>query len=265
MANLFFPQLSTGATAQYPLKKSRVTRSITNLLADGSVVSLADPAAGKLIWQMSFNDLSPADMQALQAHFQACCGPFHAFTFLDPADNLLSCSADLTNAAWQKQPDIQIARGVQDPAGETGAFLLTNLGSAPQAVLQQLTVPANYQFCFSVYAASTTPEALVINRIGTVAAASTDCSVDSSWTRFVSSGTLNDSGTQLNVGVTLAPGQQISIFGPQLEAQVEPSRYRATSGSGGIYANAHWVSEILPVGSNAPNLFSTEFSIQTNL
>ena len=266
MANLFFPQLSSGAVAQYPLKKSRVTRTITNLLPDGSVVTLADSGAQKLIWQMTFNDLSPVDMQALQSHFQACCGPFHAFTFLDPADNLLSYSTDLSNAAWQKEPDIQIAVGVPDPIGGTSAFLLTNVGSAQQAVLQQLTVPANYQFCFSLYAAaSATPETLLINRIGTATAASANYSVGSNWTRFVSSGALNDSGTQLSVGVALAPGQQISIFGLQLEAQVEPSRYRATSGSGGVYSNAHWVSEILSVGSNAPNLFSTTFSIQTNL
>lgn len=251
--------------AQYPLKKGRITRTITNLLPDGSVVSLPDPNAMRLLWDMAFTDLSPVDAQALQAFFQACCGPYHAFTFLDPADNLLSYSVDLTKSSWQKAPNVQITAGDADPTGGTGAFLLTNNGSAPQTILQTLSVPANYQFCFSVYTTSATPATVLLNRAGAASAAATACPVGTAWTRITSSGSLNDPGTQLSVGLTLAAGQQITIFGPQLEAQVEPSRYRATSGSGGVYPNAHFVSDVFPIGSDAPNLFSTSFAIQTNI
>jgi hypothetical protein len=265
MANLFFPQLSTGAVVQYPLKKTRITRTIANLLPDGSVVSLPDPSAMKLLWEMAYTDLSPADAQALRVFFRSCCGPYHAFTFLDPADNLLSYSADLTNSSWQKAPNIQITAGIDDPTGGTGAWVLTNSGGASQTILQTLTVPANYRYCLSLYATSATTATLVLNRAVATGAASTPCTVGTHWTRLVSGGALDDAGTQLSVGLTLAAGQQITVFGPQLEAQVQPSRYRATSGRGGVYSSAHFVSDMLPLGSDAPDLFSTSFSIQTNI
>jgi hypothetical protein len=264
MANLFFPQLSSGAVAQYPIKKTTVTRSITNLLADGSMILQADAAASKLIWEMSFAELSPADATALQAHFQSCCGPYRAFTFIDPSDNMLTSSVDLTNSVWSKDPQIHIATGAADPTGGTNAFILTNNGSAAQRCSQQLLIPANYQYCFSLYASSAAPSTLNIVRQGSAALASDEAPVGTTWNRVVSSGRLNDAGTQFTVGVILAPGQQITLFGLQLEAQIQPSRYRPTLANGGVYPNCHFVSATLSMTSDAPNLFSTGFAVQTN-
>lgn len=264
MGNLFFPQLSSGAIAQYPIKKTNVVRTITNLLPDGSMILLADTPASKLMWEMTYTELAPADAMALQAHFQACYGPYHAFTFIDPTDNMLTSSVDLTNSVWSKDPQIQITTGASDPDGGTDAFVLTNEGSAIQKFCQQLTVPANYQYCFSLYATSAQPSTVAVAWQGSSAAANDELPVSTAWNRIVSSAQLNDAGTQLSVGVTLAPGQQVTLFGLQLEAQSQPSRYRATVASGGVYANAHFVSATFSMASDAPNLFSTRFAIETN-
>ena len=243
-----------------------MSRSITNLLPDGSMILQADPGASKLIWEMSFSELATADAQALQAHFEACYGPYYAFTFIDPTDNMLASSTDLTNTVWTKDPRIQIVAGAADPTGGFRAFAITNAGSALQKISQQLTVPAGYQYCFSLYAVSAVPAALTVVRQGTTATASGDIlQVRTGWTRFVSSGQLNDSGTQFSVVITLTPGQQITLFGLQLEAQIQPSRYRPTVGNGGVYPQCHWTSDTFPLVSDAPNLFSTSFAIETNL
>lgn len=265
MANLFFPQLSTGAIAQYPIKKTLVSRSITNLLPDGSMILQADPGASKLIWEMSFSELATADSQALQAHFEACYGPYYAFTFIDPTDNMLASSADLTNTAWTKDPQIQIVAGTADPSGGSSAFMVTNAGSAPQNISQRVAVPAGYQYCFSLFALSAVPAALTVLRQGTSATATDILQVRTAWTRFVSSGQLNDSGTQFSIVITLNPGQQIKLFGLQLEAQIQPSRYRPTVANGGVYPLCHWTSDTFPLVAEAPNLFSTGFAIETNL
>lgn len=265
MANLFFPQLSTGAMAQYPLKKTRVTRTIINLLPDGSMVLLADANAGKLVWEMTFTELATADAQALQAHFHNCCGSYHAFTFLDPTDNLFANSVDLTNSSWAIGPTVQITSGITDPNGGTNAFMLTNSGDAPQTLSQLLSVPADYQYCFSLYAMSATAATLTLSRQGSTAVASQTFAVGSAWARLTSSGQLNDGSTQFTASISLAPGQQIAVYGLQLEAQVFPSRYRATTGTGGVYPQSHWASDTLALGSDAPNLFSLSFSIQTNV
>jgi hypothetical protein len=265
MASLFFPQLSSGAIAQYPIKKMHVTRNLANLLPDGSMIVQADPTASKLIWEMSFAELSSADANALQAHFESCRGPYHAFTFLDPTDNMFANSADLTNTVWARDPQILITPGAADPNGGTSAFVLTNAGNTAQRFAQQFTVPANYQYCFSLYAMSTKPTAVTLVRQGPAASAADEFPLNATWNRIVSSGRINDPGTQFAAGISLGPGQQVSVFGLQLEAQIQPSRYRPTVGNGGVYTNCHFTSATLPVSSDAPNLFSTVVTTQTNV
>jgi hypothetical protein len=70
---------------------------------------------------------------------------------------------------------------------------------------------------------------------------------------------------EFSVAIRLAPGQQIQLYGPQLEAQLAPSRYRATARNGAVYAQAHWAVDDLVISAEAPNLFSTAFSIETSL
>ncbi len=264
MPNLFFPQLSVGAVAQYPIKKTSMTRSITNLLPDGTTIIQADPYSARLTWQLAFTELAPADANALRSHFQACCGAYHSFTFIDPTDNMLISSTDLTASVWVKSPNIAVVGGIPDPLGGSGAFTVTNNGGDSETLAQELLVPANYQYCFSVYASSAQPGTLDIVRQGANASTATECSVAPTWNRVVSGGRLNDAGTQLTVGFQLAPGQQVSLYGPQLEPQIQPSRYRATYNSGGVYSNCHFTSDRIAITSEAPNLFSTSFTIQTN-
>lgn len=82
------------------------------------------------------------------------------------------------------------------------------------------------------------------------------------WSRAVSSGRLNDEGTELTIAISLGAGQQVTIFGPQLEPQLAPSGYRPTAQQGGVYSNAHWAEERLTVAAEAPDLFSTSFVIE---
>jgi len=224
----------------------------------------SNPHASRLIWQLSYTELSLTDLQALQAHFATCLGPLRAFTFIDPTDNMLVSSLDLTATGWQRGA-IQITPGALDPEGGRQGTVLTNTSQASQQIVQTLNVPANYQYCLSVYVMSVQAETIMLTRSGTTASESTVWSVGPNWTRIVSSGRLNDASTSLTVGVVLAPGQQVAVYGMQLEAQLQPSRYRATGQVGGVYPAAHWAVDELAVVAGAPNLFSTSFSIETNV
>ena len=265
MDNLFFPQLSSGAVGQYPIHKTQVTRSVMNRLADGTIIVSPDPYASKLIWQLSFTQLSKDDVSALQAHFQQCCGPYRAFTFIDPTDNMLTSSADLSSESWQKNPQIEIAPGATDPTGENNAFVLTNNSASLQSLWQQLSVPANFQYCFSFWVRSAAASSVAVSRRGTTTGAFDQLPSADTWSRVVSSGRLSDSGDQFTVGLNLSPGQQIFVFGLQLEAQIQPSTYHPTFSRGGVYPSSRWASDALPISSDAPGLFSTTFSIRTNI
>jgi hypothetical protein len=263
----FFPQLTSGASAQFPIVKSRFIRTIQNVMADGSFYSATDPGAGRLQWQFSYSDLSFVDVTALQEFFDSCQGPVQAFTFIDPTGNMLVESIDFTLTPWQPTNGlIGFQTGAADPLGGTSAFIATNESQVAQEIAQNLPVLANYQYCFSVYVRSAQCSTITLTRVGTTPGQTITYKVTPEWTRLVSSGQFKlDGSAQLTVAIGLAPGQVVSLYGPQLEAQLAPSRYRATSSVGAVYSNAHWAVEELPIVAQAPNLYSVSFTIEAAL
>lgn len=265
MANFFFPQLTSGAYAQYPLQKTRAARTIKNVLADGSMIVFADPGSSRLYWQLSFAELTAVEANVLEAHFEACAGPVRAFTFIDPTDNMLVSSSDLVAAVWSKPSLVDCIGGAADPTGTSSAFTVTNNATVSEEVTQTLSVPANYHYCFSLYAKSAAPSSITLVRRGASAEAVTVCDIGTNWTRLVSAGELGDPATELTVAIRLSAGQQVTLYGPQLEPQLAPSRYRATAARGGVYPKSHWAVDDLVITATAPNLFSTAFSIEAIL
>jgi hypothetical protein len=264
MASFTFPQLSSGALVQYPIRKGISIRTVQNICADGSILVAADPGAGRMLWTLSYVNLVASDVSMLQTHFESCSGPLHAFTFLDPTDNLLVYSADLTAVSWNLPPTVTLESGLPDPAGGNRAFKMTNAGAAAQQIMQTVSAaPANYQYCFSIYASSASAGVCSLIRSSSNDQQSGVYQVGGAWSRIVSSGHLNDISNGLSVAISLDAGQSVLLFGPQLEPQLAPSRFRPTYSQAGIYPNAHWAVQELVVTAQAPNLFSTSFSIDS--
>ena len=263
MANLFFPQLTSGALAQYPVKKTKQIRTIQNVLPDGQIISFLDSSASTISWQLAYSELSAADLAAIQAHFAACAGSLRAFTFIDPTDNMLVASSDLTQPPWSNPGNARIVGGHVDPNRGSAAYEITNIGQANQIISQTLTVPANYQYCFSVYVSALEPSLVTLIVNGASDSASQTFATGQGWSRIVFRTKLNDPGTTLTVGLQLGAGQQVEVYGPQLEGQITPSRYRATTVTSGLYSNAHWASDELAIVADAPNSFSASFNIES--
>jgi len=263
MSKLYFPQLVSGAVAQYPIRKMKLARTIKNVLPDGTMILYPDPDAAHLIWELSYNNLSTLEVEAIQAHFNKCIGRFHAFTFIDPTDNMLLSSSDLRTVAWQTSSLINITPGAVDPNGGSSAFTVTNTGQASQVISQTLAVPANYRYCFSLYVNSDEASSITLVRSGNSTEERTSAPVNPTWSRIASSGQLTDPGAVFTVAISLAAGQRVELYGVQLDAQMSPSRYRPTAQTAGIYPNAHWAADELTVIAEAPALFSTSFSIET--
>src|SRR5579871_5110583 len=99
---LIYPQLASGALSQFPIKRQRRLRTVTNLAADGSSVKLADTHGAYVEWNLEYAGLTDAELGSLEQFFAAAEGSLNAFTFLDPTDNLLAWSNELTNAAFVK-------------------------------------------------------------------------------------------------------------------------------------------------------------------
>ena len=263
MASLAFPQLSSGAMAQYPLRRRRVIQSPVNAFDDGSMLTSNINANSRFIWELAYRDLTSVDQAALQALFTACNGQLLPFTFIDPTDNMLSNSSILGNGAWEVDPLLAVNQST-DPLGGSKGFLLVNSGQVAQKISQQITAPANFQYCFSVYASSSvTSSASLSLTASNLSSQSESFVVGPTWMRLVTSVQLSDNQMSFTASIVVPPAQSIAVFGPQLEPQLSPSRYRETAGAGGVYQNAHLLGDSITFESDAAGLFSTLISIET--
>ena len=263
MASLFFPQLSSGAMVQYPLQRNKIVRTIKNQLADGRSIMLPDPGGSVLEWSLRYSNLSQADITALQTHFANTAGPLRAFTFIDPSDNMFVSSAVLASSAWRADAGLHINGGMPDPFGGVSAFTLINTSQVPATLVQTVPVPASFHYVMSFYAACSTPSTVSLIRMGPQQSQLVSAALTPEWTRLVSSGRLADSGVGLTAGMALAPGQSITIYGIQLEAQCAPSAYKATMQTGGVYSDAHWGSSGIATTAQGVDQFSTSFTIES--
>ena len=245
MASLFFPQLLTGALTQYPIKRVKNVHTAGYMAEDGTKIMYFDPDGSSLTWQLSYAGLNESEVTALETLFEACCGQFHAFTFLDPLANLLG-------PQWQSGATIQVAGTVY-----------TNAGNAPAGVSQTLPIPAGYTYSFSVPGNLSADPSATITIIRSGPNSQNQTTIALNQTLLVSSGALVDSGTTFTVTIQLQPGQSIDLSEAQLEAQPVPSPFRPALG--GVYTNAIWGMDELTFVANAPNSFSSKFSIVTHV
>lgn len=242
---LAFPQLTTGASGQYPLVKRRTTRTVVNTLADGTTVRYADAGGASVEWDLEVSGLNTGEWAAIEALFQAVQGRLGTFTFLDPTSNLLLNSEDFSKGSWVKDPLLQSMAGASDPLGTTRASMLINGGQAPQRITQTIQAPASYQYCLSVYARGTAVGNITLIRASGSQSASRVFTVATSWQRLVCSGSLGATGSQISFAVELPPGSAVQLFGLQAEAQIGASPYKMTAAQGGVYSNARFQDDRL--------------------
>lgn len=263
MSSLAFPQLSTGAISQYPIQKTQSLHVIVNDLEDGSSISYLDPTSGGIRWDIRLSAISLAEMQAIQALFNNCSGPWSGFVFLDPTDNLLNASANLLDQSWVSPTGMNVVAGASDPFGGTAAFTVTNSSQSAAALTQTLSSPATYVYTFSAYLrASVATSVVLVSQSGSEQVSET-VQVGPTWTRVAANLPLTTAADIWSVGIQLVPGQQIQIFGPQVDAQPSAASYRKTTGTGGIYSDTYWALDTLAFAITGPNEFSTQISLES--
>jgi hypothetical protein len=251
-----YPQLTTGALSQFPIRKGRRQRTIINAAADGSAIKLADPAGAIVEWQLTYTGLSDTELAALQQFFVAAEGSLNGFTFVDPSGNLLAWSEDLSNAVWDPGPFLSATGGIADPLGGTGGWHLSNSGAGSQSMAQTLNTPAGYIYSFSIYAraAQVTTVNLVLGSHSAVGTLGSD------WSLLTYTGSGDPTAASITFGIELPPGGAIDVFGPQVEPQPEPSAYKIST-AGGVYENARFRGDSFSFTSTDVNRNSTTVNI----
>lgn len=262
---LYFPQLLSGATAQYPFSKRRVARTVSEIHIDGHSSKMADPSAAVLEWRLSFSGLTDEERAAIESLFEAAEGRFGEFTFLDPTDNLLKWSEEFGSAAWVKGPMLQLTAGVPDPAGGDRATRITNAGAAAQTIRQTINAPSWFQYCFSCYARSPQPGSVTMFRSGSSTQQSKMLHAGPDWRRFSHVGALPQAEEQITFGFSLEAGTTVEVYGLQVEAQPSPSPYRKTTTRGGVYTKSRFADDSLSVTTDGPGAHSCTLRVVSPL
>ncbi|HWB95683.1 MAG TPA: hypothetical protein VG672_03250 [Bryobacteraceae bacterium] len=246
---LYFPQLASGATGQYPIRKRRSVRTVLNDCLDGRSVKWADPAGPVTEWELHFAELSDGEVETLETFFLNVEGSLGSFTFLDPVGNLLCWSEDFSQPAWTKDPLLGIMGGGLDAWGGRTAYRLQNGTGANLRIQQTLEAPASYCYTLSLYARSDQPASLALLRdTGTLVVP-----VTTSWRRLVFSGDSQSAAETIAFGLQLAPGTTVDVCGIQVEPQPGASPYKRSDADGGVYADARLAADSLEITTEGPN------------
>lgn len=248
----YFPQLLTGAASQFPTAKRLEKRTIRSVQPDGRRWKVADPSWSTLEWRLELAGLTSEEWNAIENLFHAVEGRLGSFTFLDPTDNLLAWSEDLSAAAWTKDPFLELTAGVSDPVNTSRATRLSVTAAIPQKIEQALEIPGWFQYCFSLYARSDAPAELSVSGRTATAAGTKAFSVGPAWKRLEHSLKLANSDAMIHFGLEVQPGATVDVFGLQVEAQAGASKYKKTLARSGVHEEAHFLDDILEAKAEGP-------------
>ena len=262
---LYYPQLATGSVSQFPVTRRTSIRTVSNQLASGATIRMADAGAQKVQWRLQYSSLNDGERSSIQDLFEAAEGQLNTFTFLDPTDNLLMWSEDWTQAVWTADPLLQVAGGVLDPLGGNAAMQLTNTAQTTQQIVQATGGPSSFLYCYSLYVRSDVPAAiqLVVESTGHVSL--TPVTTGAAWMRATTSGSLSVQQDGVGFGVQLPAGVRVDAFGAQVEAQPAASLYKKTIDRGGVYSRTRFATDLLTMVADAPNRDSCQVDLISSL
>ena len=239
-----FPQLSSGAVAQFPFRKELRFRTLVNQAADGSEIRFADVDYQARAWELAVHQLSDQEWQSIEDLHNQVEGRLQTFLFLEPGANLLAWSERFSNAVWQKSGGVSALDAQPDPVGGSSAGQLTNPGPAG-TVSQVISAPASFRYAGSVWARTADSGAKL--QVGDTASqvVTVDFDTSNQWKRYSVGYNLSSGSESVSFEVAVPVGATVDIYGPQLEAQPAPSAYKKTFQQAGIYPNARFDSDVL--------------------
>jgi hypothetical protein len=255
---LVFPQLMSGAVAQYPLEKRRRTRSTMVRTEGGSWYTRHDAGADAVEWTLHYADLDPEQAERLETFFAEAEGRLRTFLFVDPLANLLRWSGDLTQGVWETGMTGVAASAQTDPRGGQEAFVLTNGSAGQTGIAQTVAGPAGYRYAGSVWVRGAVGSKVWL-RLGETAA---EFAVSGQWRRCQMTA-LVSGVAGVRWALELGPGGTCEVFGPQLEAQRAAGGYQASGGESAVYSSARFDQDELEWVVEGPEQIGTRVRIRS--
>lgn len=257
-----FPQLASGATGQFPIQKRRSTRTVVNEAADGRQIKWPDTGDAVLEWELPFEGITDDERDCIERFFARMEGSLKSFTFLDPTDNLLEWSEDLSATIWEKDPQLSLTSGVADPLGSTRATHIANPTAAEGHLKQTINAPGTYVYAFSVYARAASGGEMRLSRVSGSSVQEMSCQLGAQWKRYLLTGGFATAEDAVRFELQIGAYVNAEVFGLQVEAQPGASTYRQTLSRSGVYAAARFQNDVLEITHTGPGQHSARVLIR---
>jgi len=254
-----FPQLSSGAVAQFPFRRTARFRTLENEMDGGSSVAFTDVDFEERRWEIPLRELSDTEWSQVKTLFEQSEGRLRGFTFLDPGANLLSFSEGLSAASWQKDTGIGVTDGQPDPVGGNAATTVT-ASTGGLTVSQLLKAPASYAYAGSIWARTSASGAALRVSDGAALSVEEPFASDNVWLRYTLAFDVPSAAAQVELAI-VAPNGTLHVYGPQLEAQPEASAYKKNGSGSGAYEGARFDQDSLADVATGPGRHSATVRI----
>lgn len=253
---LLFPQLQSGAIAQYPLSSKYSVSNVTNLQEDGSRYKSGGTNPVQLDWRIAYTHLSQLEADVLGSFFETTLGRLVSFTFLDPMVNLLSWSEDLSQPAWAKSPLVTVTTATNDGDAVTQ---LASSGPGSMEVSQTLQCPTAAMVCFSLFARTDQATSLTLSIDGV----QQTFPLNNTWKQyFITAGGTGSDDIRL---VTVSMSGQAQISRLMVSPQPAPGLYTSTQATSGVRPSTRFDQDNLLFTALGPGDFSCEVQLTSRL
>ncbi len=239
----FFPQLSTGVVSQYPLRRRQVFRSVVNRMRDGRQLKAFDASSSGVEIELDLNGLTDDEITGLERFFSEQEGRRNTFGFLDPAMNLLQWSEDFSKPVWTRGPLLSLNGAEEDPWGTQRATRLANTAVAAQAIVQAISAPGGYRYCFSVWLSAAVPTLVTMVAASGGFTQSEQVQVGVQWKRISLSVELPSPTESIGFGWEQPANSILKAVGAQVDAQPAAAGYRKTTSRHGVYSKVRFAAD----------------------
>ena len=251
-----FPQLLSGAIAQFPLEKRYSVSNITNFQEDGSRYRVEGQSPVQIGWTLTFGYLTESESNTLTSFFESVAGRFLTFTFLDPNGNLVAWSEDLTQPVWAKSSLFTVSVSTEN------GFAILLMGSSGPSIVsisQIVQCPAAALLCFSVFARSEQAASLTLS----IADISRSFEISDMWRQYSVTRSGSGDGDTTSIGLTLSG--QASLSRITVSAQPAPSNYNATGEKSGVFQKTRFDQDNILISALDKDHYSCEVRLISTL
>lgn len=255
-----FPELSSGAAAQFPWRRTIGFRTVRNRFAAGEEIDYGDALFEVRRWELPLTDLEDAEWQAIRDLFEETGGRRLPFTFVEPGANLLVWSEDLGQEVWVKSSGVTMNAGQPDPTGGLAAANLSAGGS--WTVSQTIAAPASRAFAASAWLKCNASGSTLGLSDGAGQTKQMQIAGDNAWRLYELPWRQASAAERVIFEISGLAGAAVGAYGLQVEPQLGRSSYKRTREQSGIFANAFFDQDSLEQSITAPNQNSGTVRIQ---